>query len=267
MTLPAPTMNARAVVTGASQGIGRAIARDLAAMGYNLILVARREEILKELADELEKKHAIVAEVRACDLADETARAALIEELQGREINILISSAGIASFGPFLKQDWGYETKQFSLNATAVFELTHAVLPGMVARGTGAICNVGSVAGNGPIPNNATYVFTKAGVNAFTEALHYELKGTGVTCTLLAPGPVREAEIPAEEQSIVDKVVPDFLWTTYESCSRETLEAMAAGKRRVVPGPLSKAMNVVSQFAPTGLLAPVMGAFYKKMGE
>jgi short-subunit dehydrogenase len=135
----------------------------------------------------------------------------------------------------------------------------------MVERAIGAICNVGSAAGNIPIPNNATYVFTKAGVNAFTEALHYELRDTGVTCTLLAPGPVRDAEV--EDPSIVDKVVPDFLWTTYESCAKETLEAMADGKRRVVPGPLSKAMNIVSQVVPTPLLAPLVGSFYKKMGE
>jgi hypothetical protein len=146
-----------------------------------------------------------------------------------------------------------------------VFELTHAVLPGMIHRKTGAICNVGSAAGNIPIPNNATYVLTKAGVNAFTEALHYELKNTGVSCTLLAPGPVRDAIIPENEKSIVDKVVPDVLWTTYESCAKETLEAMAKNRRRVVPGPLSKAMNVVSSVAPTRVLSPVMGWFYKKM--
>ena len=107
-----------------------------------------------------------------------------------------------------------------SSNATAVFELTRAVLPRMLANRKGAILNVGSAAGNLPIPNNATYVFTKAGVNVFTEALHYELKGSGVSCTLLAPGPVRDAVIPEEEKSIVDKVVPDFLWTTYESCAK-----------------------------------------------
>ena len=166
-----------------------------------------------------------------------------------------------------MKQDWAYEVDQFHLNATAVHRLTRAVLDGMLERKSGAICNVGSAAGNVPIPNNATYVFTKAGVNAFTEALHYELKGTGVTCTLLAPGPVRDAVIPDEEKSIVDKVVPDFLWTTYESCSRETLEAMAKNQRRVVPGPLSKAMNAASKIAPTGLLAPLIGRFYAKMGE
>lgn len=266
MALPLPSMNSRALVTGASQGIGRAMARDLAALGHNLILVARREDVLRELAEELQTTHSIIAEVYPCDLADPNQRAELIADITNRDISIIINSAGIASFGPFLKQDWNYETQQFQLNAQAVFELTHAVLPGMVARGEGAICNVGSAAGNVPIPNNATYVFTKAGVNAFTEALHYELKKTGVSCTLLAPGPVREAVIDESEKSVVDKVVPDFLWTTYESCSAETLNAMSKNARRVVPGPLSKAMNVISKVVPTGIICPLMGWFYAKMG-
>ena len=239
MTLPAPSIDARALVTGASQGIGMAIARDLAKLGHNLILVARRADILAQLADELERKHSIIAEVYPCDLADTDQLHKLIDDIRDRNINIIINSAGIASFGPFINQDWNYETTQFALNATAVFELTHAVLPGRIRR--------------------------KTGVNAFTEALHYELKNTGVSCTLLAPGPVRDAVIPENEKSIVDKVVPDVLWTTYESCAKETLEAMAKNRRRVVPGPLSKAMNVVSSVAPPRVLSPVMGWFYKKM--
>lgn len=86
-------------------------------------------------------------------------------------------------------------------------------------------------------------------------------------CTLLAPGPVREAHIPEEQQSIVDKVVPDFLWTTYESCSQETLRAMSTNKRRVVPGPLSKFGSLVGRALPTALSAPLIGSFYAKMGE
>ena len=267
MTLPSPSPDTFALVTGASQGIGMAMARDLASMGHNLIVVARREAVLRELADALEAAHGVTVEVVAADLSKHEEVSRVIELIDARPVNILVNSAGIASFGPLMKQDWAYEVDQFHLNATAVHRLTRAVLDGMLERKSGAICNVGSAAGNVPIPNNATYVFTKAGVNAFTEALHYELKGTGVTCTLLAPGPVRDAVIPDEEKSIVDKVVPDFLWTTYESCSRETLEAMAKNQRRVVPGPLSKAMNAASKIAPTGLLAPLIGRFYAKMGE
>ena len=94
----------------------------------------------------------------------------------------------------------------------------------------------------------------------------YKRQGTGVSCTLLAPGPVREATIAEEDQSIVDKVVPDFLWTTYESCSQETIAAMRRNQRRVVPGPLSKAMNTLSQVLPTPVIAPLVGSFYAKMG-
>lgn len=267
MALPLPSADARALVTGASQGIGRAMARDLAKMGHNLILVARREDVLTELAAELHEAFGVVAEVRAVDLAEHDARRTLIDELSQREISILINSAGIASFGAFKDANWDYELTQFHLNATACFELTHAVLPGMLARHSGAICNVGSLAGDMVIPNNATYIFTKSGLNKFTEALHYELCGTGVTCTLLAPGPVREAVIPDAEKTIVDRVVPDAVWTTYESCSRETLEAMAAGRRRVVPGPLAKVMEVVTNVAPTRVIAPIIGGFYKKMGS
>lgn len=266
MALPAPSATARAVVTGASQGIGLAMAEDLARLGHNLILVARREQLLTEIAARLHEDHGITAEVYACDLADRSARSDLIDHLRGLEVTILINSAGIASFGPFLQQDWTYETTQFELNATAVFELTRMALEQMVPRGRGAICNVGSAAGNMAIPNNATYVLTKAGVNAFTEALHYETKGTGVTVTLLAPGPVREAVKPDEDMSIVDKVVPAWLWTTYETCSRETLDAISAGKRRIVPGPLGKFMDTVSAFGPTCVLSPIAGWFYKKMG-
>ncbi|MEH0147374.1 mycolate reductase [Corynebacterium sp. Q4381] len=267
MSFPQPSISNYALITGASQGIGEAIARKLAAGGHNLILVARREDVLMRIADELAGKHGIDVEVFAADLSKQRDVDALLEHIGSKQIHICVNSAGIASFGPFMQADWGYETNQFNLNAAAVFRITKAVLDQMVPRGEGALCNVGSAAGNSPIPNNATYVFTKAGVNTFTESLHYELKPTGVHCTLLAPGPVRDADIDEASKSFIDKLVPDFLWTTYESCAEDTLRAMRKNKRRVVPGPLSKAMDVVSTYAPRGSLAPILGSFYAKMGE
>lgn len=265
MALPTPSRTARALITGASQGIGEAIARQLGALGHNLILVARRREVLEKIAAEIKAAHGVDVEVYPCDLSEQADVDELLERLAEVEVNIMVNSAGIATFGPFAEQDWDREFAQYQLNATAVFRLTRLAVEQMVPRGEGAICNVGSAAGNVPIPNNATYVGTKAGVNTFTEALHYELKNTGVHCTLLAPGPVREATIPEAEKSIVDKVVPDFLWTTYESCAGETLEALSGNRRRVVPGPLSKGMDFISTYAPSGLLSPLMGWFYSKM--
>ena len=191
MTFPSPARDSYALVTGASQGIGEAMARDFAAEGHNLIIVARREDVLTQLADELSAAHNVDIIVAAHDLSVSEDVDELLSLIDEKRISICVNSAGIASFGPFMDQDWTYETNQFNLNATAVFRITKAVLDQMVPRGEGALCNVGSAAGNVPIPNNATYVLTKAGVNAFTEALHYELKKTGVHCTAPCWRPVQ----------------------------------------------------------------------------
>lgn len=260
--LPSPAPGKWAVITGASSGIGKAIALELGRRGHDLILVARSTGPMEEVAAALPGRE---VRVRSVDLSDATPRAEFLEELKGLDVNIIVNSAGIATFGNFSDLDYGYERSQFELNATALFELTAAVIPGMIAAGEGGIVNVGSAAGNMAIPGNATYVGTKAMVNTFTESLHYELKPHGVHCTLLAPGPVREARKDDDERTEVDDAVPDFLWTTYEDCAVETLEALAANKLRVVPGPLSKAMNVASTYLPRRLTAPIMGKFYSKM--
>ena len=266
MSLPTPTADSRAVVTGASSGIGDALARELAARGYSLIVVARRGELLEALAAELHAAHKVEVEVRAIDLSDRDARAVLSAELAERDISILCNNAGIATFGPVASLDPTYERAQVELNAVAVHDLTLAVLPGMLSRGSGGILTSGSAAGNMPIPNNATYAATKAFANTFTESLRSELKGTGVNVTLLAPGPVR-TEIPdPAEASIVDKVVPGFLWTSSESAARVSLDALARNKMRVVPGILSKSMSVAGQYSPRAIVAPIVGNFYKKLG-
>ncbi|HIW96022.1 MAG TPA: SDR family oxidoreductase [Candidatus Corynebacterium gallistercoris] len=262
--LPSPAPGRWAVITGASSGIGKAIAVELGRRGHDLILVARSSGPMQEVAAALPGRQ---VEVRSVDLSDATSRSAFITELKDLEVSILINSAGVATFGDFSALDYDYERSQFELNATALFELTATVIPGMMARGEGGIVNVGSAAGNMAIPGNATYVGTKAMVNTFTESLHYELKPHGVKCTLLAPGPVREARKDDEERTEVDDAVPDFLWTTYEDCATDTLNALAANKLRVVPGPLSKIMNFASTYIPRRVSAPIMAKFYAKMAQ
>ncbi|MGO1991120.1 MAG: mycolate reductase [Corynebacterium sp.] len=266
--LPAPGPDRVAVVTGASSGIGQAIASELGRRGHNLLLVARTSGPMERIRDDLATSRPdVTVEIRPCDLADADARGVLIEELTGRDVSIIVNSAGVATFGQFRTLDPSYEKVQFELNATAVFNLTAAVIPGMVASGDAGIINVGSVAGNAAIPNNATYVGTKAMVNTFTEALHYELRKTGVRCTLLAPGPVREEVKEDAERTIVDRATPDFVWTTYPDCATETLDALAANKLRVVPGGLSKVANVISTYVPRRLTAPLFGAAYSRMAQ
>lgn len=266
VSLPSPTADNRAVVTGASSGIGTALAAELAGRGYSLILVARRGEILTELAQRLTLAHGITAEVRAVDLADRTQRASLVDELSVRDIAILCNNAGIATFGPVAELDFAYERAQMELNATAVHDLTLAVLPGMIERKAGGILISGSAAGNMPIPNNATYAASKAFANTFSESLRGELKDSGVNVTLLAPGPVRTETPAPEEESIVDKMVPDFLWVSSEYTAKVSIDALARNKMRIVPGLISKGMSVAGNYGPRAMTAPIAGAFYKKLG-
>ena len=266
VSLPSPTRSNPAIVTGASSGIGVALATELAARGYSLILVARRGELMEELATGLRATHSVEVEVRPLDLADRDRRREFVAEIADREISILCNNAGIATFGPVAGLDPDYERDQVELNAVAVHDLTLAVLPGMLARGAGGILISGSAAGNMPIPNNATYAATKAFANTFSESLRHELKGTGVHVTLLAPGPVRTEAPAPEDQSIVDKLVPDFLWISSEYTARVSLDALARNKMRIVPGVLSKGMSVAGQYIPRGVVAPIVGNFYKKLG-
>ena len=266
MPVPAPSTDARAVVTGASQNIGEALAVELAARGHHLIITARREEVLTALAARLRERYGVTVEVRAVDLADPAARDRLCEELATRDISILCANAGTATFGAVASLDPAEERKQVQLNVLGVHDLVLAVLPGMVARGAGGILISGSAAGNSPIPNNATYAATKAFVNTFGESLRGELKSAGVHVTVLAPGPVRETLPEAHEQSLVERLIPDFLWISTEYTAKVSLDGLERNKMRVVPGVTSKAMSAASGYAPRSIVAPIVGAVYKKLG-
>jgi short-subunit dehydrogenase len=266
MPVPAPSADARAVVTGASQNIGEALAVELAARGHHLIITARREDVLRALAGRLTEQYGVTVEVRPVDLADPAERTKLCDELAARNISILCANAGTATFGPVASLDPADEKAQVQLNVLGVHDLALAVLPGMVERKAGGILISGSAAGNSPIPNNATYAATKAFVNTFGESLRGELKRAGVHVTLLAPGPVRETLPNPDDQSLVEKLIPDFLWISTEYTAKLSLDALERNKMRVVPGVTSKVMSVAAGYAPRAIVTPIVGAVYKKLG-
>lgn len=264
--IPKPQPDARAVVTGASQNIGEALATELAARGHSLIVTARRAEVLTALAERLTARYGVIVEVRPVDLADPAARATLCDELATRNISILCANAGTATFGAVADLDPAGEKAQVQLNVLGVHDLALAVVPGMVSRGAGGILISGSAAGNSPIPNNSTYAASKAFANTFSESLRGELKSAGVHVTLLAPGPVRETLPVEHEQSLVEKLIPDFLWISTEYTAKLSLDGLEANKMRVVPGVTSKAMSVASGYVPRAIVTPIVGAVYKKLG-
>lgn len=254
------------MVTGASQNIGEALATELAARGHHLIITARRAEVLAEVAQRITERHGVTVEVRACDLTDPAERDTLCAELAERNISILCANAGTATFGTVADLPADGEQAQVQLNVQGVHDLVLAVVPGMIARGGGGILISGSAAGNSPIPNNATYAASKAFANTFSESLRGELKPHRIHVTLLAPGPVRTELPDPSEQSLVERLIPDFLWIDTAYTARISLDGLEHNKMRVVPGLTSKAMSVASGYAPRAIVAPIVGAVYRKLG-
>ncbi len=260
MSLPAPSPDRTALVTGASAGIGTELARQLASRGHHVTLVARRQEALEELAAELKHASGLDAAVHAADLGDAPARQTVIAAVRasGREVAILCNNAGGGSFGHLWELDPEGEAGQVRLNVEALHALTLAFLPEMVRRGEGAILNTGSIAGLQPQPSNATYAATKAFVNSFSEALHGELSGTGVTCTLLAPGPVETEFAESAGVGLWNGRGAGFLWGTAEEVARAGLEGLASGRRVVHPRLGDRVVGTVGRFAPRWALLPLV---------
>jgi short-subunit dehydrogenase len=253
------------VVTGASHGIGEALATELAARGYSLIVTARREELLNDLASRLTDKYRVTVEVRPADLVDPAQREKLADELATRNISILCANAGNATVGAVAELDPAGERALVQLNAVGVHDLVLAVLPGMIQRKTGGILISGSAAGNSPIPHNATYASTKAFLNTFSESLRGELRSSGVHVTLLAPGPVRTRILESVDALAAEKLVPNYMYVSAEHAAKASLDALGRNKMRVVPGIPAKAMSVANQYLPRSIVAPIVGRAYKKL--
>jgi uncharacterized protein len=269
MSLPAASSTSTVLITGASSGIGKDLARELAGRGHNVTLVARREPLLRELAAELSDAHGIRADVHVSDLGDADQRADLVAALQAGTLEVVgvANNAGYGSTGPFHTLPLEREAQMVRLNVLALHELTGAFLPAMVRRGSGAILNVASTAAFQPIPSMATYAATKAFVASFSEAIHAELAGTGVSCTSLCPGPTRtEFGERAGVAGLAGKA-PGFLFASSDDVARQAVEAMVAGRRSVVPGASNKASMLGGRFVPRGVYLPVAAKVGKRIAE
>lgn len=262
MTLPAPNPSGRAVVTGASSGIGAALAESLAARGHGLVLVARRADRLEELATHLREAYDVPVDVRPTDLADPADRARLVAFLRELPIDVLCLNAGFATYGALTDLDPDREREQVAVNVVAVHDLVVDLLPGMVARRRGAVLVTGSTAGNQPSPHNATYAASKAFANTLAESLHTELRGTGVTCTLLAPGPVRTEFAEVSDLGALADRLPSFAWVSAQDAAAAAVDGLKRGRRRVVPGVTAKVQDFGGQHAPRRVLGPVLARVY-----
>jgi uncharacterized protein len=193
VALPPPDPGSTCLVTGASSGIGADIARALAARGHGVTLVARRTERLEALAGELRARDGIRVETLGCDLGDAEARKRLSAEIEerGLEVEVLVNNAGFGTGGRFDRLDAKRELDMVRVNVEAVVDLCGRYVPEIVGRGRGAVLNVASTAAFQPLPRQATYAASKAFVLTFTDGLHQDLAGTGVTATTLCPGPVK----------------------------------------------------------------------------
>ena len=248
----------RALVTGASSGIGEAFARRLAADGVSLVLVARREPLLCRLRDELAARHSIDVEVLPADLTDDSQRAAVADRLLSdvAPIDLLVNNAGGGTVAArFVDHDCSHVTDVAMLNAMAVHELTHAATSRMVRTGRGHVIQVSAGAALYPVPGGATYAASKAFVNSFTEAVNRELAGTGVRLTIVCPGFTRTAA--SARVGFDETNVPRFLWSDPEDVVDAALRAVR--RRRAVTFPTSwdRAAAVVLRHLPRGFVAAV----------
>jgi short-subunit dehydrogenase len=255
-----------ALVTGASVGIGRAFAQGLAARGHDLVLVARDEARLKELAAELHLHHRVGAEVLGADLLAGDGLAAVESRLVDVDhpIELLVNNAGFGTYGRFVELDVDHEVEEVELNVVALLRLTHAALGAMERRRSGAILNVASIAAYQPNPNGATYGATKAFVHSFTHAVREDARGTGVHVMLVCPG-YTHTEFH-RRAGLGPTQVPEILWQSADTVVEAALHDLDRGRAVSIPGALNRTLAALSSTAPAGITRRVAGLVVKRTG-
>jgi uncharacterized protein len=258
----------RALVTGASSGIGAAIATELAERGTSLVIVARNEEKLQTLATELRVAHAVEVEVLVADLTESEALATVEERLRDPDapIDLLVNNAGVGQVGRFQDLDVDGAQQQIALNVLAPLRLTHAALPHLSEVG-GGILNISSIGANQPVPHMATYAATKAFLTSWTEALHEEMRGTRVHVSVLAPGFTATNFAGEADADGPAGYIPSFVWADAASVARAGVDGVTARRAVVTPGPLYRLTGAVSSATPSMVTRRVIGTVMRQLAD
>lgn len=244
-----------ALITGASSGIGAELADLCAADGYGVILVARRADRLEQLAATLGSRHGVPVRTIAADLADPAACAAVYEQTRGERVEILINNAGFGLRGRYDQTDWEAESRLMQVNMIALTHLTKLFVKDMMQRGSGRILNVGSTAAFVPGPLMAMYYASKAFVVSFSLALAKEFEGTGISVTVLCPGPTNTEFVAAA--GLTDSKLFRGSAMTARQVAEIGYRAMLAGRAEVIAGARNRWMMLLTRLAPRTLLASV----------
>lgn len=254
-----------ALVTGASSGLGEEFAFQLAPRVDKLILVARREERLSQIADRLREQFPRVAvAVFSADLTLVSHREQLVQVLRERDFipDLLVNNAGLGDYGEFLQSEWRKNESMLRLNIEALTHLTHALLPAMVKRGYGAIVNISSLASVLPIPDFAVYAATKAFVTSFSEALKIEVREHGVTVLAVCPGPVHTefGKVAREKGGSSDMPGKEWFYVPKEQVVAESIRALDRRRARVYPGLKTAAAAFVMAALPIAVIRLAMSS-------
>lgn len=252
-----------AVVTGASAGIGRSLALELAAKGFEPLLLARRKDRLEQVVGDVEAAghtaHAMVLDVTSPGAIEKAfARAESLGELE-----VLVNNAGIGTYGLFAETDHEATKRVMRLNLDALVEATSMVLPKLIAKKKGYVMNVASTAAFQPIPYQSIYGATKAFVLSFTEALSVELKGTGVKVSALCPGPTATEFLELAEYEKKGLIVPHAFLMTADDVAAIGVRGMLKGKTIVIAGMTNKMGAMATRIAPRSMVAMVAGQMFK----
>ncbi|GIZ12752.1 SDR family oxidoreductase [Pseudomonas sp. NCCP-436] len=260
-------MSGYALITGASSGIGLAIAEALARQGHNLILVARRREALDSIASELTQRFGIKVLFRICDLSEPLQLSGLLHELEHGpwSIDLLVNNAGLGCAGAFLQQDWGREQRQLEVNVLALTRLCHALGQHMAQRGGGQILNLASLAAFQPGPWMSSYYASKAYVLHFSEGLREELRPLGVHVCTLCPGPTRSAFF-RDAQMDISRLENSPLLMKAEEVALIALKGLAKNRAIIIPGWRNRLLTFLPRFTPRWLVRWLSGRLTRTYG-